>query len=552
MVFTKLDIVFLHPPSFIDFWTRPWFAGPLARTVSNLTPAFIMLPIGMVSAADYLDRQGYKVRIVNLAEKTVGDRNFNLAEYLATLEAKVFGIGLHWCVHSRGAIDTARLCKMHHPASKVILGGLTATRFDQEIVSKYSWIDAVVRGEAEESIAAYLQKLETTGSFSDVQNLTYREPDGKIRRNSLRKVPEDLDELCFTRLDLVEPHQRLMNVTLPHRTLKVWNLPICRGCLFNCVTCGGSMYSYQTLHGRSRPAFTSPDKMVEEFQELDEQKVNSIFLFQDMRMGGEKYWKTLLEHLHKERWSHLEHVTLELFEKADESFLRTLQRFEPAEKVGLTISPESGSERVRLAHGRRYSNEELLKSIRSCLDAGFPISTYFMIGLGKENSMSIPDTWGVWQKILKMNRRDSQAVATIDFGAMILLDPGSLAFDRPQATGYSLKCGTFQDYYDRLGLPSWKQWMSYETDSLRAEDFVNVVLDSSTRFVDLFEEFEFVSHEQSEKLKQSILLDRLVLREIDGILRIKDENQKNTRLNELKEIVEDPLLSYSYLLTQND
>lgn len=547
----KYDMVFLHPPSIIDFWKRPWFPGPVARTVANLTPAFIMLPIGVVSAADYLDRQGYKVRILNLAEETIANRKFDAAARVAKLEADVFGVDLHWCVHSRGAIDIARLCKTHHPDSKVILGGLTATRFDQEIVSKYPWIDAVVRGEAEESIAEYVQKLRT-GRVLEVQNLTIREPDGKIRRNSLRKVSDDLDGLCFTRLDLIEPHQRLVNVTLPHKTLKVWNLPICRGCLFNCATCGGSMYSYQTLHGRYRPAFISPHKMVEEFQELDEQKVNSIFLFQDMRLGGEKYWKALLEHLHKERWSHLEHVTLELFEEANEGFFRAVQKFKPTEKIGFTISPESGSERSRIAHGRRYSNEELLRSIRSCLDVGFPMLTYFMIGLGKETSVSILDTWALWEKILRMNRPDSEAVATIDFGAMIQLDPGSLAFDRPQLTGYSLKSRTFQDYYDQMGLPSWKQWISYETDSLGAEDLVNMVLDSSTRFVDLFEAFEFLSHDQSEKLRQGILLDRLVLREIDGILRIRDENQKRTRLNDLKEIVEDPLLSQSYLLTEND
>ena len=126
----------------------------------------------------------------------------------------------------------------------------------------------------------------------------------------------------------------------------------------------------------------------------------------------------MLEQLHKERWSHLEHVTLELFEEGDERFFRTLQKLKPTEKIGVTISPESGSERVRIAHGRRYSNEDLLKCIRSCVDVGFPISTYFMIGLGRtKTSVSILETWELWEKILKMNRPDSEAVATIDFEA---------------------------------------------------------------------------------------------------------------------------------------
>jgi len=551
VLFTEYDIVFLHPPSIVDFWKRPWFPGPIATTVANLTPAFIMLPIGVVSSADYLDRQGYHVRVINIAEKTVEDSKFNAADYISKLEASVFGVDLHWCVHSRGAIDIAALCKQSHPNSKVILGGLTATKFDQEIVSKYPWVDAVVRGEAEESIADYVHKLHAGGSFSDVSNLTYRESDGTLRRNNLRKPTIDLDGLCFSRLDLVESHTRLTSVHSRNRTLKVWNLPICRGCVFNCATCGGSAYSYRTLFGRDRPAFISPKKMIEEFQELDAQKFNSIFLFQDMRMGGDKYWKTLLQCLHKERWSHLEHVTLELFEEADETFFRTLRKFKPTERVGITISAESGSETVRRAQGRSYSNDSLLKVIRSSLDNGFPISTYFMLALAREDSASIDDTYKLWEKILQLNHHDTNAKALLDFGPMILLDPGSLAFDRSHANGYSLRCRSFQDYYERLGLPSWKQWISYETDSLSAENIVNLVLDSTSRFADLFESFQLMSRDQSQKLKQSVSLERIVLKEIDSIMHISDGEEKANRLNELREIVRDPLLSYSYLLTHD-
>jgi len=170
----------------------------------------------------------------------------------------------------------------------------------------------------------------------------------------------------------------------------------------------------------------------------------------------------------------------------------------------------------------------------------------------KETSISITETWKLWEKILKISKPESETVASIDFGPMILLDPGSLAFDQPEASGYSLKSRAFQDYYKKMGLPSWKQWISYETNYLRVDDLVNLILDSSTRFVDLFETFEFISHDKSEKLKRQISLDKLVLKEIDGILQINDERQREVRLNELKEIMKDPLLSFSYLLTHNE
>ena len=33
----------------------------------------------------------------------------------------------------------------------------------------------------------------------------------------------------------------------------------CRGCTQRCVICGGSATAFQTMHGRTRPAFRDPD-----------------------------------------------------------------------------------------------------------------------------------------------------------------------------------------------------------------------------------------------------------------------------------------------------
>ena len=91
----------------------------------------------------------------------------------------------------------------------------------------------------------------------------------------------DLDDFDFTRLDLLEPKNSIFIPGL----LPSWTIPLARGCTYNCVSCGGSAYSYRTHLGRKKPAFRSPEKIAEDLHKLSAQGVQLVFLCQDPRMG---------------------------------------------------------------------------------------------------------------------------------------------------------------------------------------------------------------------------------------------------------------------------
>ncbi|GAJ01561.1 unnamed protein product, partial [marine sediment metagenome] len=93
-----------------------------------------MYPIGFTSIAEYLERAGYRVRIVNLAVRMMKDKNFDAGAFIKRLKAPVFGIDLHWLLHCQGAIEVARLVKQCHPEAKVIFGGLSSSYFYQELM----------------------------------------------------------------------------------------------------------------------------------------------------------------------------------------------------------------------------------------------------------------------------------------------------------------------------------------------------------------------------------------------------------------------------------
>ncbi|MEM3404425.1 MAG: cobalamin-dependent protein [Nitrososphaeria archaeon] len=548
------DVVLIHPPSFYDFRREFWFTGPIANTVPICTAVFITFPIGFVSIGSYLQDRGIKVKIVNIAEKMVIDNKFDVEDFLKKLDSNIYAIDLHWVVHSQGAIKVAEICKKNHPDSIVVLGGLTSTYFADEIVSNFQFIDCVVRGEGEEplfKLVGNISRFDRTTAFHQTPNLTFVDREKGVVRTDDIKVVETLDSLDFTRLKLVEPGTRAL--TPPMSKAKLWSLPICRGCTFNCATCGGSSYSYMKLMNRENPAFRSPKKILEDLMILDEQKISSVFLFQDPRLGGRKHVERLIEVLKGKKWSHIRSIGFELFEPADRSFLSYLIENRPADGVLLTISPESGVEGVRRAHGRDYSDDDLLRTCRYCRELNIPLGVFFMNGLGFETYDTIKQGWALWKKINSIERevRGDHHVF-VEFGPMIFLDPGSLAFDHPEKYRYRLRFKQFNDYYQAMiKSPYWAQWISYETLDIDAVGQAKIILDSLEKILDLKKESGMITEEECKQRKLDVELERIFVSEFDKIMKIEDLAERENKIRELDIISKDSTLSRSYVLTQS-
>jgi len=526
------DVLLIHPPAIYDFREKAIFYGPIAMTVSESTSQFMTPPIGMLTIADYLDRNGYKVLVDNIDERMITSESFNVETHIANLSARVYAIGLHWCVHSQGAIEIAKLCKKQHPEAFVVLGGLTSTIFDEEIVRKYEFVDAVMRGEAEKSFLLLLRALEAHQGLEGVPNLTFRNERGEIKRVPLMKPSADLDEFEFTRLDLLEPKGAIFGPGLPPH----WSIPVCRGCLHNCVGCGGSAYSYRTYLGREKPAFRSPEKIVQDIRKLHEQGVERIFLFQDPRMGGKAYWSRLLAALQSEK-IRLTQLTMELFGPASEEYIRELSKI--ATPIVLTMSPESCVERVRKAYGRNYTNEELLRTIRTCQKYEISVGIFSMIPLPTDTRKTIRETWEIWEQIcLTSEENGGKTPVHFAFGPMILLDPGSHGFDFPGRHGYHILFKTLQDYITGMSLPSWHQWISYETAFLNRDSITNLIIDSVERSIDLEEKHGLRSNFDADAARLwSVMTSRLAVGVVNDAMSF-DVGEREERLKAFRGALE--------------
>jgi len=65
---TQADFILLHAPSVYDFRKHSILYGPVSDLVPSTT-VFEMYPIGFASLSEYLERKGFKVRIINVETK---------------------------------------------------------------------------------------------------------------------------------------------------------------------------------------------------------------------------------------------------------------------------------------------------------------------------------------------------------------------------------------------------------------------------------------------------------------------------------------------------
>jgi radical SAM superfamily enzyme YgiQ (UPF0313 family) len=167
----KYDLVLLHPPAVYDFRKQSIFYGPVSDVVPS-TPIFEMYPFGFTTMANHLNKEGFRVRIANLASMMLNDRKFDVERFLGKMDSAAFGIDLHWLPHAHGSLEIARLVKEISPDSKVIMGGFSSTYFHEELI-KYPQVDYILRGDSTEvPLCSLMDSLENGRSLEETPNLS--------------------------------------------------------------------------------------------------------------------------------------------------------------------------------------------------------------------------------------------------------------------------------------------------------------------------------------------------------------------------------------------
>jgi len=518
-MFSRADLIFLHAPSVYDFRKHSILYGPVSDLVPS-TPVFEMYPIGFTTMAEYLERNGLRVRILNLAVRMLNDQNFDPESAVKALNPAAFGIDLHWLPHAHGALAVAEMTKRHHPNTPIIFGGFSATYYHEELI-RYPFVDFVIRGDSAEEPLRQLMICLTGGKaaprLADIPNLTWKNRAGEVVVNPHTYRPENLDHVMLDYRYVVRAAAREMNLS-SYVPFKDWmDYPImaalsCRGCTQSCVICGGSGSAFKQMHGRDKPAFRNPETLAKDVRRISAMSRGPVFILGDLRQAGRGYAQRFFDAMRGFDGP----VITELFSPASREFLQAMADALP--NFTLEVSLESHDPVVRHAFGKHYGNEPIERTLADALDVGARrLDVFFMSGLPQQTAESVLGTIDYCEDLLRRFGKDGRLSPFISPLAPFL-DPGSRGFENPEEHGYHLFAHTLEEHRRLLVAPSWKYVLNYETRWMNRHQLVDATYAAGKRLNRLKADYGLIPARQAEATEQRIEWAMALLAEIDELM----------------------------------
>jgi B12-binding domain/radical SAM domain protein len=515
----KVDLVLLHAPSVHDFRERSIMFGPVSDMVPS-TPVFEMYPLGFTTMAEYMERHGLKVRIVNLAVLMLNRPDFDVDAAIQAMAPVAFGIDLHWLPHAHGSIEIAKLVKKHHPSTPVIFGGLSASFFHEELIG-YPCVDYVVRGDSTEvPVTRLMLALRGKGTVADIPNLTYKSPAGTVTVNELTWVPDDMNGISLD-------YSYNMRAVIRHRDMmgfvpfKDWlQYPVCasltcRGCTHNCATCGGSAYAFRTHYGRLKVAFRDPELLVRDIANIQKYIPGPIFVLNDFLQAGRDYVAEFIRGIGKLNLKNP--IAFEFFKPPKADFYEFLDAH--LNDYSVEISVESHDDDVRRAFGKHhYTMADVEDSIANALAHGCSrFDLYYMTGLPSQTADSVLDTPAYARSLYEKVGNDKRLLQFTSPMAPFL-DPGSLVYDNPEKYGYRRLADTLEEHRRLLLQPSWKHTMNYESLSMSKDEMVDATYEAGIGLNRVKADVGIIDPKVAARTEERIRQAREAMRGIDAVM----------------------------------
>ena len=533
---TGIDLILLHAPSVYDFRKYPTMYGPISDVIPS-TPVFEMYPLGFVSMVGYLEQNGYKARIINLAVKMLKDKNFDVEKFIKKLDAKAFGFDLHWLAHAAGSLDLAEIVKKHHPDTPILLGGLSASYFHEEIIEHFPQIDYILRGDTTEKPLLDLMNHISAGKEPvQVENLTWRAQDGRKRVNPMTFVPTDIDDLWIDYGQMMKQVLRHLdlNSSLPYESFMDYPFTAVltlKGCAYNCITCGGSCYAFKNSFHRDKPVHKSAKKLVEEITIINEYFKAPIFLIGDLRQGGRKWSEEVLAGIKEADVDNT--VTYELFDMVPDDWMKKLAG--SADNWTLEISPESHDDNIRKIMGKPYTTAQMEDTMRNALSKGVEkLDIYYMVGLSGQTPESVLDSVA-YMKHLYNKMGNNEKIFSFITPMAPFLDPGSMIYENPRKYGYTKLYHNLREHKETLYQPSWKLYLSYETDWMTRDQIAETTYEAMIRLNQVKVDVGINDEAYGKKVESGLKMSRGIMRTIDGIIETtSDLDERQRKYDALK------------------
>jgi radical SAM superfamily enzyme YgiQ (UPF0313 family) len=328
------------------------------------------VPMGLYYVAAMLLANGYAVEILNAYD--LGGAPQRIQRILEHKQPDLVGFSI---LHANrwGGIDIARMVKRINPNSVTVFGGVGATFLWEHLLTHFSEIDYVIRGEGEHSLLELVRFLEKAPSRmpDHIESLAFRK-NGRPFATRKRRPVADLDSL-----------------PMPADYFPFQHIALSRGCPSGCTFCGSPAF------WKRRTRFHSAAYFVSQIGRLYEKGIRFLFVSDDTftlkRNLVIDICRRIIERRIEITWAAISRVDC-----VDAKMLFWMRR---AGCTQISYGVESGSSKMREVYRKQISNEEIHRAFEITTRSGIMARAYFIYGGPGETDATIEDSLALLRRI---------------------------------------------------------------------------------------------------------------------------------------------------------
>jgi radical SAM superfamily enzyme YgiQ (UPF0313 family) len=348
-------------------------------------PATLSLPLGLLSLAAVLEGLGHQVSLVDFnyaltnGELSLDDGFYsNAAARIEASSPQLVGFST-MCNSYHISLRMAEAIKARLPAVPVVLGGPQASVVDAETLGAFSFVDMVLRGEAEQTLPRLIAELTREEIPCQVPGLTYR-VGGRIVRNQDAPLLPDLDSLPVPAYHL-----------FPYGTGGAPAIDVGRGCPFACTFCSTSGF------WRRRFRLKSIDRIMREMWILKrEYQATAFTLMHDLFTVNRRRLHAFCERLQSEKME----VTWSCSARVDCVDPALLRHMADSGCRAVFYGVETGSARMQRDIRKNLRLDQVWSAVDATLDAKMGTTVSFIAGFPTEAEEDLCQSMAVIQSLL--------------------------------------------------------------------------------------------------------------------------------------------------------
>lgn len=343
------------------------------------------LSLGLLSLASVLRNAGHQIALldVNHAVETglvpLDHTYYNrVAELIIAEDPMMVGFST-MCNSYHITLRMAEALKSRLPGVPIVLGGPQASVVDVETLRSFSFIDLVLRGEAETTLPQLIDELTAGRKIFKTCGVTWR-ADGDIVRNPDPPLLPNLDSLPMPAYDL-----------LPDAANQTGILDAGRGCPFRCSFCSTSLFWKRKFR------LKSIDRILQEMRWLKDRYGAHTFTFQhDMFTLNKRRIHEFCDRLINEKWE----ITWGCSARVDCVTPELLDHMARAGCNAIFYGVETGSPRMQQLIRKNLKLDQAWETINATVKAGISPTVSFIAGFPDETEADLRQTLAMIQKLM--------------------------------------------------------------------------------------------------------------------------------------------------------